>query len=146
MKTSASILGLLITSSLLTLEASAAEGQPFRDLQRQIDVLKAEVRQLREDIQSTQLQLTFRELEGRVREVAPGADVPIALVCDVGEVVVSGGYAFEPAGTLVVKLNGPFFDGLRSGWTTVLTNPTAATVGAEFRLSASCSRGVGRSP
>jgi hypothetical protein len=146
MKTSASILAfLLITSSSLTLQASAAEGQPFRDLQRQIDVIKAEVRQLREDIQSTQLQLTFRELEGR-REVAPGADVPIALACEVGEVVISGGYAFEPAGTLVVKLNGPSFDGSRSGWTTVLTNPTATTVGAEFRLSASCSRGVGRSP
>jgi hypothetical protein len=50
MKTYALVLGFLV-SCLLSTQASAADGRPFQDLQRQIDVLKAEVQQLRKDIE-----------------------------------------------------------------------------------------------
>jgi hypothetical protein len=46
MKPSIPILGFLV-SCLLTTHASAAEGQPFQELQRQIDALKLEVERLK---------------------------------------------------------------------------------------------------
>lgn len=46
MKTLAPVLGFLVCSCLVTSEASAAQGQPFQHLQRQIDALKAQVEQL----------------------------------------------------------------------------------------------------
>lgn len=52
MKTSVPVLGFFISACFLTSQASAAQGQPFEDLQREIDALKAQV-ELSNKIQSS---------------------------------------------------------------------------------------------
>ena len=143
MKTSALILGFLIACCLLApYPVSATEGQPFEDLQRQIDALNIKVRLLQQEIRSKRLRITFRQ-EQKSIELDPGEEAPYALQCPDGKVVVGGGFGSEPAEPLVVKANTPFFDGKHSGWTVTFVNVTDAIYSGFISINVSCARGVG---
>jgi hypothetical protein len=67
----------------------------------------------------------------------------VAGSCEVGEVVVSGGYLTNPSDTLRVTLNAPFFDGRNSGWLVNFLNVGDTTATVLVRVNVSCTEGTG---
>jgi hypothetical protein len=84
----------------------------------------------------------FRDVQ-RQALVSPGEELIVAVGCENGEVVISGGYSTDPADPLRVTLNAPFFDGQHSGWRVDFLNvkDMAATLSA--RVTVSCMQGTG---
>ena len=137
---------ILVLSSVLTLiqapVASAHERSvraEIRSLQHQIDELRDQLARLT----PSRFEITFRGLQ-RTVQLAPGATEVVALGCQDGEVAVTGGYNSNPQEIAQIVLNGPFFDGVHSGWRVDFHNPTDATVTLDLAMGVGCTKGVGR--
>src|SRR5688572_29994966 len=65
------------------------------------------------------LQVSFNEEERTQVVLGPGGQLVVAVGCNPGQVVISGGYSTSPSDPpLRVTINSPFFDGVNSGWRT----------------------------
>lgn len=86
--------------------------------------------------------IIFRDVEHQAM-VDPGEELVAAALCDIGEVVVSGGYSTQPELPMRVTLDTFFFDGQRSGWRVDLLNVADVPTMLGMRLNVSCTKGRG---
>ena len=134
-------LGSALAVALPAAHAQASNSVPaqIQALQNEIDNLGNQVAQLA----AAPFEVVFRDSQ-RTVQLAPGATEVFALGCQAGEVVVTGGYNSNPSELLQIVLNGPFFDGVHSGWRVDFHNPTDTTATVDLRISVGCTQGRGR--
>jgi len=112
----------------------------LRLLQQQINAISAQLSALQ--AQSGGLQIIFRDAQGDA-VLNPGERLTVVASCKDGEVVVSGGFNFNPNDILRVTLSSPFFDGVHSGWLVDFLNAGGTTAAVTTRVISECTKGTG---
>jgi hypothetical protein len=88
------------------------------------------------------LQVIFRDVT-RDAFLNPRESLVVVASCQDGEVVIGGGFNFNPENVLRVTLNSAFFDGVHSGWRVDLLNAGDTTALVSVRVGSQCSKGTG---
>ncbi len=87
-------------------------------------------------------QVIFRDVQ-RDAVLNPGERLSVVAMCGVGEIVISGGFNFDPASVLRVAANTAFFDGVHSGWIVDFVNAGDTTALFFVRVGLQCTKGTG---
>ncbi|TMG72810.1 MAG: hypothetical protein E6H80_11075 [Betaproteobacteria bacterium] len=88
------------------------------------------------------VQVIFRDVQ-RDAVLGPGERLSVPAACGAGEVVISGGYNFDPTSALKVTTNVAFFDGVHSGWLVDFVNSGDAPALFFVRVGLQCTKGTG---
>jgi hypothetical protein len=143
---SMNVIVLALSSSFTLIEGPVVNAHESQSVRAEIRALQNQINQIDRQLAGltpSQFEIVFRDLQ-RTVQLAPGATEVVALGCQNGEVVVTGGYNSNPQEIMQIVLNGPFFDGVHSGWRVDFHNPSDATVTVDLAVSVGCTKGVGR--
>jgi len=137
---------LILSSSFTLVQAPVVNAHDNQSVRAEIRSLQNQINQINRQLAGlvpSQFEVVFRDSQ-RTVHLAPGATEVVALGCQNGEVVVTGGYNSNPQEIMQIVLNGPFFDGVHSGWRVDFHNPSDSTVTVDLAVSVGCTKGVGR--
>ena len=136
--TTAALAGLVLAATPFLNAYADNDKDQIHGLKARVVALEAVVIAL----QNKTNNVIFRDVQ-RDAVLNPGERLSVTALCGVDEVVVSGGFNFDPTYVLRVTANSAFFDGVHSGWLVDFVNAGDTTALFFVRVGLQCTQGTG---